>query len=104
MYELDKKTPLRIRGHSLLCFQGFRGLGYSPEFIANMKEIHETFQKTPEVLIEPLASPDLLCKSCPNLDLNLKKNPGCVLHGPGTEVDMIAQDQEVLKRLGLVES
>ena len=32
--------PIRVRAHTLLCLQGFRGEGYSAGFVENMAAIH----------------------------------------------------------------
>ena len=90
--------PYQIRGHTLLCLQGFRGEGYSPAFVANMTKIHAALLGNPDQLVTPIASPDEICASCPHL------NGGCTLRGPQSEGEMIAQDRVVLQRLGLVEN
>ena len=90
------KEPIPIRAHTLLCLQGFRGEGYSPEFIQNMAQIHAYLQKNPKALVTPIMAPDIFCKSCPNL-----ASSGCTLHGEGTEQSMGLQDQDVLQRLHL---
>lgn len=87
---------MRIRAHNLLCIQGFVGKGYSPAFVANMKAIVGGLGGTTEVTV--LAEPDRLCEACPNL-----KAGGCALHGAGTERGIVAQDRDVLRRLGLRE-
>lgn len=33
---MPAKTPIGLRGHHFLCMLTYRGLGYSPEFTANM--------------------------------------------------------------------
>lgn len=59
--------PVRLRGHHLLCLHGFRGLGYSPGFVTNMKRIHDkVFDTNAEVQV--LISPDDICVVCPYLD------------------------------------
>ena len=92
----DSSALIRLRGHTLLCLQGFRGEGYSSEFIANMAAIHRTLIDHPEVLVEVLASPDAVCVACPH-----RHPTGCMLNGERSEEEMIEQDHEVLRRLGL---
>ncbi|NGZ11675.1 MAG: DUF1284 domain-containing protein [Nitrospira sp. LK70] len=58
-------TPLRLRSHTLLCLQGFRGEGYSPGFVANMTGIHQTLWNQPEATVQVVASPDAVCAACP---------------------------------------
>jgi hypothetical protein len=85
---------VRIRAHNLLCIQGFVGKGYSEDFVANMKAIVGGLGGATEVTV--LDEPDSLCAKCPNL-----KASGCALHGEGTERGIVAQDRDVLARLGL---
>jgi hypothetical protein len=92
----DSSASVRLRGHTLLCLQGFRGEGYSSEFIANMAAIHRTLTDHPEVLVEVLASPDAVCAACPH-----RHPSGCMLNGERSEEEMIEQDHEVLRRLRL---
>jgi hypothetical protein len=86
--------PIRIRGHTLLCLQGFRGEGYSPEFVENMAAIHRQLADDPTHPVLVVDVPDAICSSCPNL-----RDEECHLHGPGSEEGMIAQDQDVMHRL-----
>jgi hypothetical protein len=88
--------PIPIRAHSLLCLQGFRGRGYSDEFIREMSAIHAALAADPDTPVRVLATPDRLCAACPNL-----KAGGCTLGGPDHEAHMRAQDQDVLHRLWL---
>jgi uncharacterized protein len=92
----DSYASVRLRGHTLLCLQGFRGEGYSTEFIANMAAIHRMLTDHPEVLVEVLASTDAVCEACPH-----RHPSGCMLNGERSEEEMIEQDHEVLQRLGL---
>lgn len=90
-------TPLRLRGHTLLCLQGFRGEGYSPSFVANMAAIHQTLSHQPETTVQVVASPDAVCAACPHQ----QESSGCTLNGEASETTMIDQDRVVLERLGL---
>ncbi len=87
--------PVIIRGHTLLCLQGFRGEGYSPDFIDNMAAIHTRLQSHPETRIRVTDSPDHFCAACPNL------KEGCTLRGPDFEQHIVSQDRQVLDLLGL---
>jgi hypothetical protein len=88
--------PIPIRAHSLLCLQGFRGRGYSESFVEAMREVKERIDADTTLHVEAIDSPDVFCDACPNL-----KGGGCTLGGPRHEVHMVAQDREVLRRLGL---
>ncbi len=86
---------IRLRGHTLLCLQGFRGEGYSPEFIANLASIHQDLAEHPDQWVEVTDRPDSVCQACPNLSAQ-----GCRLNGERSEAEMQAQDRDVLARLG----
>ena len=90
--------PIRLRAHTLLCLQGFRGEGYSAGFVENMTAIHRRLTDNPFQWVEIIATPDAMCGACPHLALS-----GCSLHGEGSEPGMQAQDRDVLARLGLHE-
>ncbi len=90
-------TPIRLRGHTLLCLQGFRGEGYSPGFVANMTGFHQSLCDQPETTVQVVASPDAVCATCPHQ----QESSGCTLNGEASEAAMIDQDRVVLERLGL---
>ncbi|HEY3298782.1 MAG TPA: DUF1284 domain-containing protein [Armatimonadota bacterium] len=85
---------LKIRGHHLLCIHGFRGLGYSPDFVSNMQAILDTLMESPEMKIEAVDSPDAICAACPHLV------EGACTRGEG-EPNVAARDLEVLRKLSL---
>ena len=85
-----------LRGHNLLCIQGFVGKGYSPEFVANMTRVIESLG--PDTPVTVSATPDVLCSSCPNL-----ADSGCALHGEGSEAGIVHQDRDVMGRLEIAE-
>jgi hypothetical protein len=86
---------IRLRGHTLLCLQGFRGEGYSPEFVANLAAIHRALAADPDQWVDVFDRPDGVCQACPNLSAQ-----GCRLNGDRSEADMQAQDRAVLSRVG----
>lgn len=88
--------PIRIRAHTLLCLQGFRGEGYSARFVENMAVIHQRLTDDPSQWVEIIDAPDAMCAACPHC-----LQTGCSLHGEGSEPHMQAQDHDVLVRLGL---
>jgi hypothetical protein len=95
--------PLKIRAHNVLCLQGFKGHGYSPEFIANAQRISETLKLDPATTVRIIVGPDSLCQHCLHLDGDV-----CVLNPvPATDsqVDQATlADRTVLQALGLEES
>ena len=90
--------PIRVRAHSLLCLQGFRGKGYSEGFVKNMAAIHQQLADDPSQWVEIIVAPDAICSACPHLVPS-----GCSLHGTDSEHAMQAQDRDVLARLDLHE-
>ena len=86
----------KIRGHTLLCLQGFRGKGYSDAFVSNMKNIHETLFSNPQTEVDVVIGPDDICFACPSL-----KGSACTLNGPGTEGEMVGKDNNVIELIGL---
>ena len=96
-FSRNPPAPVPIRGHTLICLQGFRGEGYDPMFTAHMDAVHRRLKERPELTVRILESPDTFCHSCPNLSAS----EGCRLHGAGTEELMVTQDREVMARLGI---
>jgi hypothetical protein len=92
----DASSPVRLRAHTLLCLQGFRGEGYNPEFVDNMGMIHKALTDRPETTVEVLDSPDAVCGACPH-----RRPIGCTLNSDRSEEEMRDQDHEVLRRLEL---
>jgi hypothetical protein len=89
-------SPIRLRGHTLLCLQGFRGEGYSPGFTENLGAIHHSLNENPDQAVELVEAPDAVCGACPH-----RAPAGCTLNGQGSEAGMQAQDRHVLTLLGL---
>ena len=64
---------LVLRGHHLLCLQGFQGYGYDESFVENMTRINQ-LRKLTDTTISLTDSPDDICRSCPNLKDGLCEN------------------------------
>jgi uncharacterized protein len=92
----SQDPPIVLRGHTLLCLQGFRGEGYSARFVENLGTIHGKLLQHPERLVEVVEQPDAVCGACPHQAV-----AGCELNGQGSEANMQAQDRTVLAQLGL---
>jgi hypothetical protein len=58
---------VRLRGHHILCLLGFRGLGYSPEFVENMTRVHARVFSHGAV-VEIALGQDDICALCPRRD------------------------------------
>ncbi|MBI3602925.1 MAG: DUF1284 domain-containing protein [Nitrospirae bacterium] len=91
-----RQDAVRLRGHVLLCLQGFRGKGYSQDFVDNLAGIHRDLAEYPDRRVEVVERPDDVCGACPNLALS-----GCTLNGKGSEASIQAQDRQVLDLLRL---
>lgn len=82
---------LILRGHHLLCLQGFQGYGYDEDFVKNMTEINQ-IRKSGEATISITNEADDICKACPNLKNNLCKDEI-------QNARIISMDNEVLSKL-----
>ncbi len=56
----------KLRGHHLFCLLGFRGMGYSKEYVENMTRLHQELRNNPKTLILLIEGPDQLCEKYPN--------------------------------------
>lgn len=54
-----------LRAHHIFCIQGFRGKGYSREFVVNMTKVIDEVKKDENIKITTLNSPDYICLGCP---------------------------------------
>ena len=64
---------LTIRAHHLLCVLGFRGYGYSEDFIENLTKISKEVKKKSTV-IKIISQKDDVCKYCPNSATKCKED------------------------------
>ena len=64
------KTEITLRGHHLLCLQGYQGYGYSEDFKKNIENILYKLENK-NTIVSITNSKDELCKHCPNLKNNL---------------------------------
>ena len=85
---------LVLRGHHLLCLQGFQGYGYDEDFVKNMDEINQA-RKLDDTTISITNEADDICKACPNLKNNLCENNA-------QNERIISMDNEVLSKLNPV--
>ncbi|SFI27939.1 hypothetical protein SAMN02799624_00077 [Paenibacillus sp. UNC496MF] len=56
---------IRLRGHHLLCLLGFRGMGYSAAYAANMARVYNRLKDEPHTPVTIVAGPDELCACFP---------------------------------------
>lgn len=87
-----------LRGHHLLCVQGFRGMGYSDEFVTNMKEIVNKIRNDElDFSIKVLAGFDNACIACPHQGERIcEANEGSQKH-------VLSMDKKVINHLNLME-
>ena len=88
---------LSLRAHHLLCVFGFRGLGYGPAFVTNMRHTVERFFGDGAVEVVLVSGCDDVCAACPHA---LRGQCSAEQGGDGA---VRTRDAEVLRRLGLSE-
>jgi hypothetical protein len=81
---------VKLRGHHLLCMLGYRGMGYSAEFSANMTQVYNQLREKPDTTIALIVGADDLCACYPT---------NAVSHCHNQSV--MERDAAVLERLGL---
>lgn len=96
---------VQLRGHHLFCLLGYRGMGYSKEYIENMTNLHQTLRKYPETLVELVEGPDQLCEKYPNSgeyhckDQNIFVRDAVILEKMGLKLGEKLQWQEIENRV-----
>jgi hypothetical protein len=86
---------LRLRGHHLLCLFGFRGFGYSPEFVEGMSRVARTFFADEPANVMLVEGCDDICEACPH-----RTERGCAKQ-PDAGERISARDRSVLELLRL---
>ena len=82
---------LILRGHHLLCLQGFQGYGYDEDFVENMTKINRE-RKSENTTISLTNTPDDICRACPNLKNNLCQDKI-------SNERVVSSDNEILSKL-----
>lgn len=59
------QKTIKLRGHHLICLHFFKGEGYNPEFVENLKKVLQGVTTGAE--IEVYSGADDVCKMCPYL-------------------------------------
>lgn len=85
-----------VRGHHLLCVHGFRGMGYSPDFIKNMDQLVTNIRdEKKDFMIKVVAAFDDACVACPHKGMTeCEANEGSNQH-------VLSMDGKVIAHLGL---
>ncbi len=87
------KPAIKLRGHHLICLHFFKGEGYNPEFVKNLREILKRVEAGEE--IEVYSGADNVCKMCPYL-----KGNRC-LYDEDAETEIREMDRRAVKLLNI---
>ncbi|WP_456369697.1 DUF1284 domain-containing protein [Geoglobus sp.] len=79
----------RLRGHHLICLNFFRGEGYSPEFVENLKAVLSDGE------IQVVFGADDVCVMCPYL------RDGLCSYSDSSEEEVTELDQMAYRLLGI---
>lgn len=96
---------VQLRGHHLFCLLGYRGMGYSKEYVENMTKLHQTLRNNPETLVELVEGPDHLCEKYPNSgeyhckDQNIYVRDAVILEKMGLRIGETIKWQEIENRV-----
>lgn len=96
MFKESESGCIKIRGHHLFCMQGFKGYGYSSEFVANMRAVLESIKASPSKPLKLVSECDVICTACPHREQ-------CALKSSFQAIRIRHMDSLVLKKLGMVE-
>ena len=109
----EKTKIIYLRGHHLLCLQGYQGYGYDEKFKSNMEKIikylKEDNQSEKIIITE---SSDDICEFCPNLKEDIccgeldisdktKENQGKISE---INTSICKKDSIILKRSNLIKN
>jgi hypothetical protein len=86
-----QQPTIKLRGHHLICLHFFKGEGYNPEFVKNLREIFKRVGAGEE--LEVCSGADDVCKMCPYL-----KGKVC-LYDKDAEAEIREMDRKAIKLL-----
>ncbi|WP_346234947.1 DUF1284 domain-containing protein [Lysinibacillus telephonicus] len=95
----------KLRGHHLFCLLGYRGMGYSEEYVKNMTHIHQTLKSNPNTLVQLVKGPDQLCEKYPNSgeyhcqDQNIYERDAVILEKMDLKIGQILKWEEIESRV-----
>lgn len=95
-YIIREGVSMILRAHHLLCILGFKGLGYSEEFVGSMARIVGNLRFSPHTVVKVVYKPDEICASCPFFS-----DSGCRKEGSQSEEDVRRRDYAVMDKLML---
>ncbi|NWQ42592.1 DUF1284 domain-containing protein [Bacillus sp. EB106-08-02-XG196] len=91
----------KLRGHHLFCLLGYRGMGYSEEYVINMTHLHQTLRNNPKTLIKLVKGPDQLCEKYPNSgkyhcqDASIYERDAAILERMGLKIGQILKWEDI---------
>ena len=91
----------KLRGHHLFCLLGYRGMGYSEEYVENMTRLHQNLRENPKTLIQLVKGPDQLCEKYPNSgpyhcqDENIYERDAAILEKVGLKLGQILKWEDI---------
>lgn len=65
---MNNTNIIKLRGHHLLCIQGFQNKGYNKSFIDNMASLISFLNENADVNVKIINWDDDICSFCPNLN------------------------------------
>ncbi|MEC1524626.1 DUF1284 domain-containing protein [Neobacillus niacini] len=95
----------KLRGHHLFCLLGYRGMGYSEEYVENMTRLHQTLRENPKINIQLVEGPDQLCEKYPNSgvyhceDGNIYKRDALILERLGLQIGQTLAWEDIELRI-----
>jgi uncharacterized protein len=91
----------KLRGHHLFCLLGYKGMGYSQEYVENMTRLHQSLRDDPETWVQLIEGPDQLCEKYPNSgeyhcqDRHIDKRDRVILEKLGLNIGQILKWKDI---------
>ena len=91
----------KLRGHHIFCLLGYRGMGYSKEYVENMTILHQSLRKYPKTWIQLVKGPDQLCEKYPNSgeyhceEKHIYERDSVILEQLGLEIGQILHWEDI---------
>jgi hypothetical protein len=91
----------KLRGHHLFCLLGYKGMGYSQEYVDNMTLLHQSLRDDPETWVQLIEGPDQLCEKYPNSgeyhcqDRHIDKRDCVILEKLGLNIGQILKWKDI---------